>query len=235
MRAAGRLQHPRIVRAFDAERAGDVLLLVLEYVEGVTLERLVAKKGAVPVSYGCRWVVEAAEGLQHAHEQGLVHRDIKPANLMLTTKTKEVKILDFGLARISMDQGGGQTKYQTFMGTPEYVAPEQANDARSADIRADIYSLGCTLYHLLAGKPPFGGGSVVQKPPKATRSSGGLHFGNEARKAAGMLGRFRGSRTSIPNSATRPAAYNACTYLFAARSVALASMRRPACRMGLAS
>jgi formylglycine-generating enzyme required for sulfatase activity len=157
MRAAGKLQHPRIVRAYDAERAGDLLLLVLEYVDGVNLHSLVAKKGPLPVDLACRWVVEAAEGLQHAFEKGMVHRDIKPANLMLTADTKEVKILDFGLARLPRepDGSGGRTRYQTFMGTPEYVAPEQATDARSADIRADIYSLGCTLYFLLAGRPPF--------------------------------------------------------------------------------
>jgi formylglycine-generating enzyme required for sulfatase activity len=157
MRAVGKLQHPRIVRALDAERAGNLLLLVMEYVEGVNLDRLVKKKGPLPVRYACLWIIEAAEGLQHAHDQGLVHRDIKPANLMMTAKTKEIKILDFGLARLPRDQHGkgDQTKHQTFMGTPEYVAPEQVTDARSADIRADIYSLGATLYFLLAGRPPF--------------------------------------------------------------------------------
>src|SRR5262249_5080943 len=95
----------------------------------------------------------------HAHEHGMAHRDIKPANLMVTTKDQEVKILDFGLARLPKGQGvkGSRTELQTFMGTPEYVSPEQATDAAAADIRSDIYSLGCTLYFLLAGEPPFRG------------------------------------------------------------------------------
>src|SRR5204862_3966373 len=100
-------------------------------------------------------IAQAAQGLQHAHEKGMVHRDIKPANLMITTE-KAVKLLDFGLARGPREQTkGDQTKVQTFMGTPEFVSPEQATNAREADIRSDVYSLGCTLYFLLAGRPPF--------------------------------------------------------------------------------
>ncbi len=156
MQATAKLRHPHIVRALDAEALGDHLILVVEYVEGITLDRLVKQKGPVPAAYACRWVVQAAEGLQHAHEQGTVHRDIKPGNLMITRDTKEVKVLDFGLARGPREEGGaGQTRLQTFMGTPEYVAPEQATNARDADIRADVYSLGCTLYFLLTGRPPF--------------------------------------------------------------------------------
>jgi formylglycine-generating enzyme required for sulfatase activity/serine/threonine protein kinase len=159
MRAVGTLQHPRIVRALDAEKAGELLLLVMECVDGRSLQKLVTQKGPLPVGFACRFALQAAEGLQHAFEKGMVHRDIKPANLMVTRDTKEVKILDFGLARVPKEQKGTrvETRYQTFMGTPEYVAPEQANDARGADIRSDIYSLGCTLYFLLSGKPPFEG------------------------------------------------------------------------------
>jgi formylglycine-generating enzyme required for sulfatase activity len=157
MRATVRLNHPHIVRAFDAEEVGELLYLVMEYVEGVSLQKLVRQKGPVPVAYACRWIAQAAEGLQHAHGLGMVHRDIKPANLMLVAKDKAVKVLDFGLVQVPSAQGASlaRTQFQTFMGTPEYVAPEQATDARTADIRADIYSLGCTLFFLLAGRPPF--------------------------------------------------------------------------------
>src|SRR5205085_9749142 len=108
-------------------------------------------------------------GLQHAHEKGMVHRDVKPHNLMLGPQGR-VKILDFGLARFVSERSGapaddkpGLTRTGALMGTPDYLAPEQATDARSADIRADIYGLGCTLYHLLTGTPPFPGGGPLQK------------------------------------------------------------------------
>jgi hypothetical protein len=163
MRATGKLRHRHIVWAIDADQVGGLLFIVMEYVEGVTLDRLVQQKGALPVRFACRCALQAAEGLQHAHEQGMAHRDIKPANLMVTAKDQEVKILDFGLARLPKGQGvlGNRTQVQTFMGTPEYVSPEQATDAAAADIRSDIYSLGCTLYFLLAGEPPFRGNTMM--------------------------------------------------------------------------
>src|SRR5262249_22983211 len=135
----------------------------MEYVEGVSLEKLVAQKGPLPVAFACRCIQQAALGLQHAFEKGMVHRDIKPANLMVTAKDKVVKILDFGLVRLGGDAPGerNKTRMQTFMGTPEYVAPEQATDAAKADIRADIYGLGCTLFFLLAGRPPFQGDTAM--------------------------------------------------------------------------
>jgi hypothetical protein len=156
VRAAAKLAHPNIVAAYDAEPAGDSHLFVMEYVEGVNLADYLAQHGPLPVALACRYTHQAALGLHHAHEQGMVHRDIKPANLMLTPKG-QVKILDFGLARLSSEgsRRQGQTQVGAFMGTPAYVAPEQATDARTADIRADIYSLGCTLYCLLTGRPPF--------------------------------------------------------------------------------
>jgi hypothetical protein len=155
-RAAGKLDHPNIARAFDADQAGDLHFLVMEYVEGLSLAQLLEKKGPLSVSGACHCACQAALGLQHAFEQGMAHRDIKPQNLMLTPRG-QVKVLDFGLARLrgARAPGKGLTQADSFMGTPEYVAPEQATDARSADTRADIYSLGCTLYALLAGQPPF--------------------------------------------------------------------------------
>jgi tRNA A-37 threonylcarbamoyl transferase component Bud32 len=179
-RAAAQLSHPNIVTAHDAEQASDSHLLVMEYVEGVSLARLIAEKGPLPVHVACDYIRQAALGLQHAFEKGMVHRDIKPANLMLTP-SGQVKILDFGLARLAFDSppvpsagpeeqaGGLLTQVGTVMGTPDYIAPEQAVDAHAADIRADIYSLGCTLYDLLAGQPPFPEGTAVDKVLAHTR------------------------------------------------------------------
>jgi tRNA A-37 threonylcarbamoyl transferase component Bud32 len=164
IKAAGRLKHDNIVAAYDAEQAGDLHLLVMEYVEGRSLAQLVEKQGALAVADACRFAQQAALGLQHAFERGMVHRDIKPHNLMVTPEGR-VKILDFGLARLASERPrrGAVTVIGAYMGTPEYMAPEQALDARSADIRADVYSLGCTLYCLLAGRPPFAGETPVQQ------------------------------------------------------------------------
>jgi serine/threonine protein kinase len=156
VRAAARLDHPNIVRAYDAEQVGDLHLLVMEFVEGKSLAEVVQQKGPLPIPHACHYIRQAALGLQHAFEQGMVHRDIKPQNLMVNARG-QVKVLDFGLARLRSErkQGGGLTQADAFMGTPEYISPEQATDARSADTRADIYSLGCTLYYLLTSHPPF--------------------------------------------------------------------------------
>jgi len=164
VKAAARLAHPNIVVAYDADEAAGTHFLVMEYVHGTTLDREVARRGPLPVSEACNLVRQAALGLQHAHERGLVHCDIKPHNLLLTPGG-QVKILDFGLARALEEGGSGAVTLPsgTLLGTPDYVAPEQARDPRRADIRADIYSLGCTLYHLLAGRPPFATGTPLQK------------------------------------------------------------------------
>ncbi len=163
VRAAARLSHPNIVTAYDAEQAGESHMLVMEFVPGQTLAEVLRRHGPLAVAHACHFVRQAALGLQHAHEQGMVHRDIKPQNLMLTPKG-QVKVLDFGLAKLASERGSraGLTSDGAYMGTPEYCAPEQATDARSADIRADIYSLGCTLYCLLAGRPPFEADTPVQ-------------------------------------------------------------------------
>jgi serine/threonine protein kinase len=162
-KAAGRLDHQNIARAYDIDRAGALHFLVLEFVEGRTLAQLLRQEGPLPVAKACHYVCQAALGLQHAFEQGMTHRDVKPQNLMLTPKG-QVKILDFGLARMRNAGPGSPrlTQVATFMGTPAYVAPEQAVDARQADTRADIYSLGCTLYALLTGQPPFVDASTIE-------------------------------------------------------------------------
>jgi putative intracellular protease/amidase len=176
-KAAARLTHPNIVTAHDFDQAGDLHFLVMEYVEGVSLSRLVETRGPLPVANACHYVRQAAFGLQHAHEQGMVHRDIKPHNLMLTPRG-QVKVLDFGLARLAEERrrtgyhaagpeqrspGRALTAFGSMLGTPDYIAPEQISDSHRADIRADLYSLGCTLYFLLTGRPPFPGGSVLEK------------------------------------------------------------------------
>jgi eukaryotic-like serine/threonine-protein kinase len=163
VKAAAQLSHPNIVTAYDHDQAGDLHFLVMEYIEGMSLQRYVDKHGPPAFPLACQLVRQAALALQHAHhEREMVHRDIKPQNLMVTRKGL-VKVLDFGLARLprqNKDSRGG-TAINMFMGTPEYVAPEQAMNAREADIRADIYSLGCTLYFLLSGTPPFRKGNTL--------------------------------------------------------------------------
>jgi uncharacterized protein (TIGR03067 family) len=166
VRAAARLHHPNIVAAFDAELAGDSCLLVMEYVRGETLaDRLAA--GPLPLTEACRAARDAARGLAHAHAAGLVHRDVKPHNL-IRAADGTVKVLDFGLAGVAAGETGGRggdglTGAGMLVGTADYIAPEQAADPRAADPRADIYGLGCTLYHLLAGRPPVPPGSVAEK------------------------------------------------------------------------
>lgn len=165
--AAAKLTHPNVVIAHDAAQVGNVCFLVMEYVAGTDLARLLKQRGSLPPAEAASLVRQALLGLQHAHERGLVHRDLKPSNLMLTTDG-QVKLLDLGLARLRGDLAeetapAPLTHEGMVMGTPDYLAPEQALDAHTADIRSDIYSLGCTLYHLLTGRPPFPGGTMTEK------------------------------------------------------------------------
>jgi serine/threonine protein kinase len=171
IRALGRLDHLNIVRAQYADQVGDTHFLVMEYVAGTDLGRLVSQRGPLPVAEACTYILQAATGLQHAHEHGLVHRDIKPSNLLVADSPGSagvVKVLDLGLAVFHEEQpaGGELTESGQVMGTADYMAPEQWENTHAVDIRADIYSLGCTLYHLLAGNPPFCGpgySSMIQK------------------------------------------------------------------------
>jgi WD40 repeat protein len=159
VQAAAKLQHPNIVAAYDAELVNGTLILVLEYVDGHSLD-VELRAGPVAVAEACRAVRDAARGLQHAHAAGLVHRDVKPHNL-IRTADGTVKVLDFGLAGWAANTSSTLTGANVVVGTPDYIAPEQALDAHTADARADLYSLGCTLFHLLTGKPPFAGPSVL--------------------------------------------------------------------------
>ncbi len=178
VQAAAQLAHPNIVAAYDAEQNGDVHFLAMEFVEGTDLAAVVSRRGKRPIKEACDYIRQAALGLQHAQEKGMVHRDIKPHNLMLSPDG-QVRILDFGLAGfatesaiIEADSTSGTdgdttplhlTSFGSVMGTPDYIAPEQARDAHSADIRADVYSLGCTFRYLLTRQPPFTADSVVDK------------------------------------------------------------------------
>ncbi len=204
-RAIAQLNHPNVVILFDADDYNGTHYIAMEYVEGPTLEKLVRSQGPLAIRQACEYMRQAALGLQHAFEVGLVHRDIKPSNILVAQKTSggtaqssirlsrpalvtargpssgssmrlpvgwgTVKILDMGLARLTegIDDSSPQHEYTpltragALLGTPDFIAPEQARDARSVNIKADIYSLGCTLYYILTGKPPFTGGTDVQK------------------------------------------------------------------------
>lgn len=172
MEAVGKLVHPHIVLAHDAGQADGQHYLVMEYVDGLDLARLADRHGPLRVADACELARQAAVGLEHAHRHGLVHRDIKPSNLILST-AGQTKLLDLGLALLDAGQtatdpftGDQLTVDRQCMGTADYIAPEQAGDSHAVDIRADIYSLGCTLYKLLVGRAPFGGpqyASTLQK------------------------------------------------------------------------
>ena len=194
MRAAGNLDHPNVIAAQDAGETGGVFYFAMDYCEGIDLKQYVEQKGPLAVDEACDLIRQAALGLQHINEHGLVHRDIKPSNLLLTSPTSQdegqpssslspasgeragvrgsssesggvLKILDLGLARLRASEDTGQSITDTgiMMGTPDYTAPEQITNAHGVDIRADLYSLGCTFYFLLTGQAPFKGGTVLEK------------------------------------------------------------------------
>ena len=166
VKAAARLTHPNIVAAYDAREHEGVHYLVMEYVEGRDLAETLKERGPLPVEEAVEYIIQAARGLEFAHGEGIIHRDIKPANLLLDKKGT-VKILDMGLARIATAAGAGEAPDQLttsgqVMGTCDYMAPEQAEDTHSVDHRADIYSLGCTLYRLLTGEPLYTGTTLMK-------------------------------------------------------------------------
>lgn len=168
-----RLDHANVVRAYDVLQTRTQLYLVLEYVSGKDLARVVKERGRLPVAEAVDYAVQAARGLQYAHAQGIVHRDLKPANLLLT-EDGVVKLSDLGLARLfSKDAPIDPALKGMALGTPEFMAPEQAEDAESADPRSDLYSLGATLFHLLTAELPVTGSSYLHRlqtlltlPPK---------------------------------------------------------------------
>jgi serine/threonine protein kinase len=166
IRSAGRLIHPNVAMAHSAYQLGHLLVLAMEYVEGEDLAKVVRTRGALPIPQACYCVHQTATALQRGYELGLVHRDIKPGNVLLSKQGKRqvVKVIDFGLAKAKSEvtTEEGLTGTNQMMGTPGYTAPEQLRDAKNADTRSDIYSLGCLLYCLLTGKPPFMGASAYE-------------------------------------------------------------------------
>jgi serine/threonine protein kinase len=168
-RLAVRLNHANVVRTFQVGQANGLHYLVMEHLEGETLEDLLRRRRALRPEEAVQLAYQTLLGLQHIHEQGMVHRDIKPANLFLVSPTA-IKILDIGLAREFFDDtpagardGLDLTTEGMLLGTPDYLAPDQARDPRRSDIRADIYSVGCVLYHMLAGQPPFPDQSLLRQ------------------------------------------------------------------------
>ncbi|MFO0822229.1 MAG: protein kinase [Gemmataceae bacterium] len=183
-RAVAALDHKNIIRVFDVERTRTGPFMVMEYIDGIDLDKYVMAHGPIEVNRAAEYIRQAAEGLHHAFEAGLIHRDVKPSNLFLD-RAGVVRLLDLGLARFFVDSRKNHAVTEQFdsnaiLGTVDYMAPEQAIDSSKVDIRADIYSLGCTLYFLLTGKPVFEAESLPQKmmahqmreppPLKASRS-----------------------------------------------------------------
>lgn len=233
IRAAGQLSHPHIVRAYDADQVNGVYYIAMEYIDGIDLAHLVKKNGPLPVAQACEYIRQAALGLQHAHERGLVHRDIKPANLLMTKAVPSdrrrssgmiprpnldakksgltprldmqqyqwglIKILDMGLVRCTDPFTGRSATHLTqvgsVMGTPEFIAPEQARDSHASDIRSDIYSLGCTLYYLLTGQPPFPHGTLTEKL---------LQHQIDEPESVAVVRRHRFATQKLPEGAPRP-------------------------------
>ena len=171
-RAVAALDHPNIVRIFDVARHNDVPYLVMEYVEGETLQQVLDRDGAIPYPIAGEYIAQAAAGLQHAHEKGFIHRDIKPGNLM-RDKTGTIKILDMGLARSANGNDNLTERLDNgaVVGTADFIAPEQALNQPNIDGRADIYSLGASFFALVIGKPPFEGNTTQKLLQHQLRSA----------------------------------------------------------------
>lgn len=169
-KAIASLNHPNIVLAYDIDNEKDTHYIVMEYVEGVDLQVLVRRDGPLEPSEAALLIAQAADGLQHAHQRGVIHRDVKPANLLLDLEGK-VRLLDMGLALVAAQEEESLTVVhnENVLGTADYLAPEQALNSHTVDHRADIYGLGCTLYFLLTGKPPFPDGTLAQRIAKHQR------------------------------------------------------------------
>lgn len=162
-RAVAALDHPNIVKAYNVSNEGSTYYIVMEYVEGRDLEKIVQTEGVLPYEAVAEYIRQAADGLDHAHGRGLIHRDIKPSNLLLD-REGVIKILDMGLAKITSNTRSLTIEHnEKVLGTADYLAPEQALDSSKVDFKADLYSLGCTMYFVLTGAPPFPSGSITQR------------------------------------------------------------------------
>ncbi|HEX4073165.1 MAG TPA: serine/threonine-protein kinase, partial [Planctomycetaceae bacterium] len=168
IRSAAVLNHPNIVVAYDADKVGNTYCLVMEYVSGRSLKALSLEHGRLPVLWSCECARQAALALEHIDSRRLVHRDVKPSNLIVTARASDnqmqVKLLDVGLARFisEAEEEGSLTRDGQIVGTGDYMAPEQVAHAKDADIRADIYGLGASLFQLITGQAPLAGGSLLQ-------------------------------------------------------------------------
>jgi serine/threonine protein kinase len=234
-----RLTHPYLVAAYDAGRAAGCPYLVMEFVPGDDLEGIAQRHGPLPVAETCEIIRQAALGLQHLHEQGLVHRDVKPSNLMLTPSGR-VKVLDLGVARdlCEADERERITSHGQFLGTLDYIAPEQVLDSHAVDVRADIYALGCTLYELLAGQPPFAGpgcesafqkmNAHVEAPVPQIRERRPDVPERLAVALGRMLAKNREGRFACPAAVVAPVQPIACRASLARLSSAKASRAVPA-------
>jgi eukaryotic-like serine/threonine-protein kinase len=160
-KTGAQLQHENLVRIYDFGESNGRYFLVMEYIEGRTIATLMAERGPVPPAAAARLARQIALGLEHAYRKGLIHRDVNPFNI-LVTHDGTAKLADMGLA-IALDDAERVTRDGATVGTFDYVAPEQAKDSRAADTRSDIYSLGCTMYHMCAGRVPFPGPSLPEK------------------------------------------------------------------------
>ena len=172
VQALAQMSHPNVVTAFDADQIGDTHFYVMEFIDGSDLTKLVRDRGPLPAAEACEYIRQAALGLHHAHQMGLVHRDIKPSNLIVTRSGRQVKVVDLGLARLGdpdppatgKEADGHKLTQDGFViGTPDFLAPEQARNPSGVDIRADIYALGGTLYYLLTGQVPFDADTPTEK------------------------------------------------------------------------
>ncbi len=166
-KAIASLNHPNIVRAYDIDNEDDVHYIVMEFVDGIDLQQLVKRDGGINCSTAAEMVAQGARGLQHAHSKGVIHRDVKPANLLIDKKGR-IRLLDMGLALVSSgdDESLTVVNNENVLGTADYLAPEQALNSHLVDHRADIYGLGCTLYYLVTGQPPFNEGTLAQRIAK---------------------------------------------------------------------
>jgi serine/threonine-protein kinase len=162
---AAKLRHENIVTIYEVGESNGTHFLAMEYVEGTDLQNYIAQKGKLDPEESRRFTIQAARALSLAHKYGIVHRDIKPSNLLMSARDGRyvIKLTDFGLARIVEDDDYNVTRSGTTIGTVDYISPEQARNSRAADVRSDIYSLGCTLHHMLAGNPPFFEGDLTER------------------------------------------------------------------------